>query len=131
MPIVSALAAWLLMLALAVCFGAARDFLLAPALGDGPARALGTLALCAALWAVAARFVRRKGVHGGRALCLGFIWAGMTLAFEFGFGFGRGLPLEAMLADYDIASGRLWVLVPLTLILAPLVSGRKKGRDAF
>ena len=38
----------------------------------------------------------------------------MTLTFEFGFGrLVEGLSWSTMLADYDVTSDRIWVLVPL------------------
>jgi hypothetical protein len=42
---------------------------------------------------------------------IGLAWTAMTLAFEFGLGLTRGLSLSEMLADYDVADGRIWVLV--------------------
>lgn len=131
MPVIPALAAWFGMLALAVALGAARDLALAPLLGDGPARAACTALLCAVFWAVIRRFVRVRNVAGrARLLALGAFWAGLTVCFEFSMGWLRGMALSAMLADYDVSAGRLWVLVPLTLLFGPLAAGREKRRDA-
>jgi len=116
---------WLAMLVLAVAFGALRDFVVTPLAGDTAARAMCTVLLSAALFGLAFRFVRRNRSAGQASLlALGVFWAGLTLVFEFGMGFSRGLPLDAMLADYNILDGRLWPLVPLTLLLGPLAAAR-------
>ena len=59
------------------------------------------------------------------ALALGGLWLLLTLAFEFGFGhFVAHKPWRELLADYNIAAGRIWVLVLLTTLLAPLIVAR-------
>ncbi len=51
---------------------------------------------------------------------VGAMWALMTLAFEVGFGrYVVGTSWSALLADYNVLAGRLWVLIPLTILLAP------------
>ncbi len=125
MPLLRPLLFWLLLLLLAVLFGAARDFLFSPLLGDTLARALGTLALCAVMFVLIRIYVARSNLHGaGRLLALGLFWTVLTLAFEFGLGRAQGIPWAEMLADYDILAGRLWPLVPLTLLLGPLLARR-------
>ncbi|MCL6545144.1 MAG: hypothetical protein K6T61_07935, partial [Bryobacteraceae bacterium] len=60
-----------------------------------------------------------------RRLGLGAGWCAATVAFEFGFGhYIIGHPWSALLADYNLFRGRLWVLVLLTLLLAPLAAKR-------
>lgn len=56
----------------------------------------------------------------------------MTLAFEFGFGhYIAGTPWSELVADYDLLQGRLWVLVPFTMMLAPAAVARlPRGRGA-
>jgi hypothetical protein len=54
-----------------------------------------------------------------QALLVGVIWVGMTLAFEFGFGRWRGNSWEQLLQDYNVFEGRLWLLVPLWVMIAP------------
>jgi uncharacterized membrane protein (DUF485 family) len=123
MPLLRPFLFWLLLLLLAVLFGAARDFLLSPLLGDALARALGTIALCAVMFVLIRIYVARSNLHGTRRLLgLGLFWTVLTLAFEFGLGRAQGIPWAEMLADYDILAGRLWPLVPLTLLLGPLLA---------
>jgi hypothetical protein len=56
------------------------------------------------------------------AVAIGALWLVLTLAFEFLLGrFVSGLSWREMLAEYDLASGRLWALVPLWIAVAPWV----------
>lgn len=61
----------------------------------------------------------------------GLYWMVATVAFEFLFGrYVAGNSWERLLADYDLTAGRVWVLVPLTLLLAPRLALwrlRRKG----
>lgn len=117
---------WLAFLAMAILAGTLRQFLLAPAMGDTPARAACTVLLCVLYFAAIRAFVMRLRIDGiSTRLFLGLFWSGLTLAFEFGFGLARGLSWDVMLADYNMLEGRLWPLVPLTLLAAPLLSRRK------
>ena len=117
---------WLAFLATAILAGTLRQFLLAPAMDDVPARAVCTALLCVLYFAAIRAFVLRLRIDNpSTRLFLGLFWSGLTLAFEFGLGLARGLNWEAMLADYNMLEGRLWPLVPLTLMLAPLLSHRK------
>lgn len=118
---------WLAFLAMAILAGTVRQFLIAPAMGDTPARAACTALLCVLYSAAIRAFVLRLRIDTpSTRLFLGLFWSGLTLAFEFGLGLARGLSWEAMLADYNMLEGRLWPLVPLTLMLAPLLARRKR-----
>ena len=58
-----------------------------------------------------------------QAVAVGALWVGLTLAFEFGVGhYGFGNPWAELLADYDLRRGRIWILVLLTTLLAPLLT---------
>lgn len=122
---IKALMLWLAMLVLAVAFGALREFAITPYLGDQEAKALCSVILSAILFGLVLLFVRRNRPSGSaRQLALGVFWAGLTLAFEFGMGWSRGLALETMLAEYNVFQGRLWPLVPLTLLFGPMAAAR-------
>ncbi|QSG07204.1 hypothetical protein [Halapricum desulfuricans] len=121
------LAVWVGLAALAVVNGILREALLAPAFGDGVAHVLSTLVLAAAVATVAALYVRRFAREADRRtlLSIGGLWTVLTLAFEFGFGhYVAGKSWAVLLADYDVLAGRIWVLVPVTLLVAPLVAAR-------
>lgn len=57
-----------------------------------------------------------------QALLIGFIWLGLTVAFEFLFGhYVAGHSWERLLSDYNLLAGRIWVLVLLWIAIAPLL----------
>ena len=56
-----------------------------------------------------------------QAIVIGVVWLLMTLAFEFGFGRWRGNSWSKMLEDYNVLKGRLWVLIPIWVAIAPLI----------
>lgn len=64
----------------------------------------------------------------GNALGVGALWLVLTLAFEFLA--GRYLfhqPWAVLLEDYDLTGGRIWVAVPIVVLLAPLWTARIRG----
>lgn len=124
-----AVLAWLGFAVLAVACGALRVKLVQPLVGEGVAHVLGTLAVCALFLWLIVRFTAWLDVRDtARLLALGAVWTVLTIAFEFGFGhWVAGHSWERLLADYNVAAGRIWVLVLLTMLLGPLVSGRLRG----
>lgn len=111
---------WLLLCAAAFAAGAARVKFLEPRIGERTAHQIGTLFLCAVIAAAAYCVVAASQLTPADAVVLGTIWLLLTLAFEFGFfHFGMGIPWEKLLADYNIAKGRIWPLALATDLLAP------------
>ena len=54
------------------------------------------------------------------ALAVGAVWAVLTALFEFGLGhYLLGSPWSELLAAYNLAAGRVWVLVPLWMAFGP------------
>jgi hypothetical protein len=125
MPWIPALLFWLACAVVAVAAGAARELLLAPRLGAHAAHVAGTLAVCVLFLAAMGVFFRL--VPPGTAAqqwMLGAFWCLLTVTFEFGFGhFVMGHSWSALLADYNLLRGRLWVLVLLTLLSGPRLWG--------
>jgi len=57
-----------------------------------------------------------------QALMVGLIWLALTIAFEFLFGhYVVGHSWSRLLSDYNIFAGRLWLLVLVWLVIAPLL----------
>jgi len=64
-------------------------------------------------------------------MAIGTMWLALTLLFEFGWGhFVMGRSWDELLVDYDILKGRLWVLVLMFTLLAPLIMGRSHRKIA-
>ncbi len=121
-----AVAMWLVFLGLAFANGALRQLVTARFLGEAVARQ-GHTALLAAVFLLLARwFARTAGPEGlGGRIALGLSWAVGAVLFEIGLGRALGMPWEMILSDWNLAEGRLWLLVPLSLLLGPLIAGSR------
>jgi hypothetical protein len=124
-----AIVVWFAVLALAVLNGAVRESWLIPRLGDRIGRAGSTVVLCALIFVVtwlSIGWIRPS--TSSEAWTVGLIWLVLTLAFEFLAGhylFGKSW--AALLDDYDISQGRIWVAVLVVVLLAPLWTARMRG----
>ncbi|MDL1893281.1 hypothetical protein FBQ87_10390 [Sphingobacteriales bacterium CHB3] len=57
-----------------------------------------------------------------QAWTIGFIWLGMTLAFEFlFFHYVGGKSWDVLLHDYNILEGRVWPLILVWVTVAPYI----------
>jgi hypothetical protein len=58
----------------------------------------------------------------GQTMIVGLIWLGLTIAFEFLFGhYVMKHPWSRLFHDYNLAEGRIWILVLIWITFAPLV----------
>jgi hypothetical protein len=58
-------------------------------------------------------------------LVVGIFWVFITIIFEFVFGhYVMGHHWQKLFADYNIFNGRLWTLVVINNIVAPIASGK-------
>ena len=117
---------WCALVPFAVANGAVRDLLIAPRAGVAAGHVLSTVLLCLAIlgwtWLMIG-WIRPAGSRG--AIRIGVGWLGLTVAFEFLAGhYVFGTPWAQLLADYDVAQGRAWILVPLTTAVAPWLAAR-------
>ena len=117
------LLAWIPMIGIAVANGAFREAWLSPALGELRGRQVSTLLLLGLLAGYIGLVAKIwPPVSSRNAAAIGAVWVVLTLAFEFAMGgLVSGLSWRQMLAEYDLASGRLWALVPLWVAVAPYV----------
>jgi hypothetical protein len=69
-----------------------------------------------------------RPTSSGKALKVGVVWLCLTLAFEFLVGhYVFGNTWSALLADYDLSRGRIWIAVLVLTLLSPLWTARMKG----
>lgn len=117
------LAAWLLMLIVAIANGAARDLVYGKSISELAAHQLSSLTSIVLLGAVIFAFVRFGPVASERqAVLTGLLWLALTVAFEFlFFHFVGGHPWAELLANYNLLKGRLWPLVLLWVAAAPWI----------
>ena len=128
---------WLGFATVAVAGGIFRVTLLEPRLGEHLANIVETLGLtmilAGAIWVAAPWLL--PGLRERDLKRLGLFWVGLTLTFEFLFGhFVDGADWRALLSNYDVTAGRLWILVPLTMGMGPMLAGRlrmARQRQAF
>ena len=117
-----ALAIWLLLLILALLNGAIREILLKPRFGEQAGHIVSTASLCAASILLAWFSIAWIGPKNGReALVVGIAWVALTVAFEFLAGhYVFGNSWERLFADYNVFRGRIWILVLVANLFAPL-----------
>lgn len=120
------LVVWFAMLMVASVNGALREAVLIPRLGDQVGRAVSTLILSALVVLLTWSTIRWIGPRSkSEAWVIGGSWVALTLAFEFIAGhylFGKTWP--ELTQDYDLLGGRIWILVLVTIAIAPPVCAR-------
>lgn len=123
--------AWCVLMVVAILNGTVRVALLNPRLGERTGHIISTLMLTGLIFVLALVLVPWVGpTSSGEALAVGGLWLLLTLTFEFGFGHCVAhKPWGELLADYNIAAGRIWVLVLLATFLAPLVAARLRRME--
>jgi hypothetical protein len=119
-------AAWLLLLAVMMVNGTFRVFVLQPPLGEDAARQAACVTGIVLILGTSALLRPWLGPLDTRGLlAVGFSWLVLTIAFEFLFGhYVAGMSFESLAAEYDVAAGRLWPLVLLTVLAAPWITSR-------
>lgn len=124
--LIRAMIIWFLLAFLAILNGAVREMFIRPAVGEQAGHVISTLIFCAVILAVAVSSLGWIGPTSRRAaLGIGIFWVLLAVAFEFVAGhFLFGNSWDALLADYDIFRGRVWLLVLFTSLLAPVWAHR-------
>lgn len=124
------LAAWCAMLAISVANGVLRDFTYGRFISELAAHQLSTLIGLLLLGAFMRAVLRRyPPADSASAWHIGLAWMGMTVAFEFlFFHYVGGHSWSDLLANYNVLRGRVWVLVPFWLAVAPWVFHRQQRR---
>ena len=114
---------WLGLAVLGVLNGTLRNAFYSDTLGDLRAHQLSTVVLIIliGLYTCLFSFIW-KPESSMQAFFIGLIWLVMTVLFEFVFGhYVIGHPWSRLLHDYNIMEGRIWSLVLLWTLIAPLV----------
>jgi len=132
MPLIKSIAAWLVILALAIANGALREAVLVPMLGKTGGLVLSGLLLSLFVLVVAFAFVRlNPGVTALQGILIGILWLCLTLAFEFGFGrWVQHKPWAELFEAYTFKGGNIWPVVLVVSLLAPYLAARMRARSA-
>ena len=120
------LGVWVLMAVVAVANGALREVVLIPRVGEYPGHVVSTLLLVVAILVLAGAYFATTGTvyTDAELLLVGVGWTLLTVGFEFLVGYAEGTPVSVTLGQYDVFAGQVWILVPLTLLVAPYLFGR-------
>jgi hypothetical protein len=122
---------WCVLLAVAMFNGALREFTYGRYVAELSAHQLSCVAGILLFAIVIHQFVQRWPPASAReAWFIGAFWMLLTVAFEFlFFHYVGGHSWEALLANYDMASGRLWPLILLWVLVAPYFFYRLQQRQ--
>jgi uncharacterized membrane protein YgdD (TMEM256/DUF423 family) len=126
-----AIVLWVIVAVVAVANGYFGNTVVAGQLGDYGAHVYKTVVVILAVFLMAWIYARqtRGAEWAGEALAVGILWLGLTIVFEFVFGhYVLHNPWETLIADYRIWKGRLWSLVLLSELFAPLLVGWRLNR---
>jgi len=117
--------AWLAIFMVMFANGAVRVAILQPQLGEDRARQVSSLTGLVLVLLLSRLFVRfATEATMSQLWQIGLAWLAATVAFEFLFGhFVSRLNWAALLADYNILRGRLWVPVLVGLFSGPALWG--------
>ena len=127
--LVRSVVVWLVILAVAFANGALREIWIIPRMGPQTGHVLSTLILCAAILLSSWLTIRwMRPASSSAAWKIGVVWLVLTEAFEFLAGYYVfGVAWSQLLADYNLAQGRIWALVLLTTATAPALSAHGRG----
>lgn len=126
MLVIKAFASWLILMVLAILNGSFRQSVLLQRMDELRAHQVSTIMLCAIIFLYTWLIYRWWQLPSrSSAWIVGLTWLVLTVAFEFVLG-GVILkkPMSTMLADYNILVGRIWPLVLLSVLLAPVALWR-------
>lgn len=125
------------MLLVSVANGSARDFSYGRHLSELAAHQVSTASGIVLLGLIIGVFCRLVPPASAReALSIGLFWMILTLAFEFlFFHYIGGHSWSALLANYNVMEGRVWVFMVLWIAVAPLaffsyIKRRAKPEDS-
>jgi hypothetical protein len=115
---------WLVLVVLALLNGTFRHRFVAPRLGETAGHVMSTLLLSSLILITAwltTPWIRP--VTDRAAWAAGALWLLPTIAFEFVAGhYLFGSSWQRLLADYNPLRGRVWPLVLLTTLIAPVLA---------
>jgi len=115
---------WVVLAIGAILVATFRVEVFLPSLGEQTAHQLGTILYLVIQFAIIYLFIKKMKIKETKTLLgIGIFWIVITIIFEFVFGhFVMGHSWQKLFADYNLLNGRLWVLVLINNIAAPLIS---------
>ncbi|WP_436935163.1 hypothetical protein [Halovenus marina] len=119
------LGVWLVLAVIAVLNGGLRETVLIPRVGEYAGHVISTALLVAAILVVSFLYFQWTTLAYARAelVLVGVLWTVLTVGFEFLVGYVEGTPVSVTLGQYNVFAGQVWIAVPLTLLVSPLLFG--------
>ena len=116
---------WIVMAIVAILNGGFREIVLIPRFGDYSGHVLSTGLLVTAILALSFAYFNWTPIEYTflELLVVGILWTLLTVGFEFLVGYVEGTPVSVTLGQYNLLAGQVWIAVPLTLLLSPLLFG--------
>lgn len=116
---------WVVMAIVAILNGGFREIVLIPRFGDYRGHVLSTGLLVTAILALSFAYFNWTPIEYTllELLVVGILWTLLTVGFEFLVGYVEGTPVSVTLGQYNLLAGQVWIAVPLTLLLSPLLFG--------
>ncbi len=113
------------MAVIAVANGVLRESVLVSYLGESSAHLASTALLLVSILAITYLFFSYSSMRftAVELLAIGGLWVVLTVGFEFLVGYVDGVPATETLAQYDVLAGEVWIFVPVTLFVTPLLFG--------
>ena len=129
---VRSLAVWVLLMAVESIHGTLRTLLLAPRIGEFPARRLSVLSGTVLIFLITLLTFRWLRAFSARMLlAIGALWVAMTVLFEVALGrFVFHFDWARIFADYDLSHGGLMVVGLIAMLFMPLLVARIRGLPA-
>jgi hypothetical protein len=126
MVYLKSLGIWFILAVSAIVVATFRVGVLLPKFGEQTAHQFGTILYLIVQFIIIYFFIRKLKIKEVKTLLLiGIFWVVITIIFEFVFGhYVMGHPWQKLFADYNLLNGRLWVLVLINNLAAPLISGK-------
>lgn len=126
MVLLYALGIWFILVVAAILNAGLRESLITPRMGQQAGHVISTITLVCIILLITYLFLTNLNMSYTQTdlILVGVLWLVLTIGFEFGFGhYVMGHSWDKLLADYNLLKGRVWVLVPLTIFIAPLLIG--------
>jgi len=115
----------MMMAVVAISNGIVRETLLIPRVGEYIGHVVSTAILITAILVLSYAYFKKSSIDYTQSelLLIGVLWVVLTVGFEFLIGYLEGIPVSETLAQYNVFAGYVWIFVPLTLLVAPLLFG--------
>jgi len=120
------LLSWLGLLVLAIFNAGLRDMIYGPQLSEPVAHQISCVILAMLIYAATMYFLYVNPIDASLRdyITIGVLWTGLTVAFEFlFFHYVRKYSWKELLGNYDVRKGRLWPLVLIATLTAPVLIG--------